>query len=119
MFLVLWPCIATFQGLASADHTTLLLNCYTKLKDVDKLDAFIHKGAVSSASAKAVGSSPLHLHRNQLREGQAAAGGREDAGASVLSLKKQSGNKADTATAENGGLKFDAETAVKVWFCHM
>jgi hypothetical protein len=29
------------QGLANADHTTLLLNCYTKLKDVDKLDAFI------------------------------------------------------------------------------
>lgn len=30
-------------GLASADHTTLLLNCYTKLKDVDKLDSFIHR----------------------------------------------------------------------------
>ena len=28
-------------GLANADHTTLLLNCYTKLKDVAKLDAFI------------------------------------------------------------------------------
>lgn len=32
------------QDLASADHTTLLLNCYTKLKDVEKLDAFIHCG---------------------------------------------------------------------------
>lgn len=30
--------------MASADHTTLLLNCYTKLKDVDKLDAFIYGG---------------------------------------------------------------------------
>jgi vacuolar protein sorting-associated protein 11 len=29
------------QGLASKDHTTLLLNCYTKLKDVDKLNQFI------------------------------------------------------------------------------
>ncbi|KAL3155173.1 hypothetical protein ABBQ32_013114 [Trebouxia sp. C0010 RCD-2024] len=29
------------QGKASADHTTLLLNCYTKLKDVDKLDRFL------------------------------------------------------------------------------
>ncbi len=29
------------QGHASSDHTTLLLNCYTKLKDVAKLDAFI------------------------------------------------------------------------------
>ena len=29
------------QGLANADHTTLLLNCYTKLKDVAKLDSFL------------------------------------------------------------------------------
>lgn len=28
-------------GLASKDHTTLLLNCYTKLKDVEKLNKFI------------------------------------------------------------------------------
>ena len=30
------------HGMANADHTTLLLNCYTKLKDVTKLDGFIH-----------------------------------------------------------------------------
>ncbi|XP_047333896.1 vacuolar protein-sorting-associated protein 11 homolog [Impatiens glandulifera] len=29
------------KGLATKDHTTLLLNCYTKLKDVEKLDFFI------------------------------------------------------------------------------
>ncbi|KAL6049387.1 Vacuolar protein sorting-associated protein 11 [Balamuthia mandrillaris] len=29
------------KGLANPDHTTLLLNCYTKLKDVQKLDEFI------------------------------------------------------------------------------
>eukprot|EP00092_Neocalanus_flemingeri_P014689 GFUD01015851.1.p1 GENE.GFUD01015851.1~~GFUD01015851.1.p1 ORF type:complete len:1126 (+),score=262.45 GFUD01015851.1:53-3430(+) len=29
------------KGLASEDHTTLLLNCYTKLKDCSKLDEFI------------------------------------------------------------------------------
>lgn len=29
------------KGLASKDHTTLLLNCYTKLKDVEKLNMFI------------------------------------------------------------------------------
>ncbi|KAH9331112.1 hypothetical protein KI387_003220 [Taxus chinensis] len=29
------------KGLASKDHTALLLNCYTKLKDVAKLDEFI------------------------------------------------------------------------------
>ena len=26
---------------ANADHTTLLLNCYAKLKDIDKLEKFI------------------------------------------------------------------------------
>ncbi|KAJ8748601.1 hypothetical protein K2173_007591 [Erythroxylum novogranatense] len=29
------------KGVASKDHTTLLLNCYTKLKDVEKLNVFI------------------------------------------------------------------------------
>lgn len=32
------------KGLANADHTTLLLNCYTKLKDVSRLDHFIKVG---------------------------------------------------------------------------
>ncbi|KAH7108049.1 hypothetical protein BKA62DRAFT_648793 [Auriculariales sp. MPI-PUGE-AT-0066] len=36
------------RGLANSDHTTLLLNTYTKLKDVSRLDAFIkaesHRG---------------------------------------------------------------------------
>jgi vacuolar protein sorting-associated protein 11 len=27
--------------MATADHTTLLLNCYAKLKDIEKLDNFI------------------------------------------------------------------------------
>lgn len=31
-------------GLANKDHTTLLLNCYTKLKDVKRLDEFIKVG---------------------------------------------------------------------------
>ncbi|KAG8904399.1 hypothetical protein FRB99_001821 [Tulasnella sp. 403] len=29
------------RGLANADHTTLLLNTYTKLKDVERLDSFV------------------------------------------------------------------------------
>ncbi|KAI7690872.1 vacuolar protein sorting-associated protein 11 [Hortaea werneckii] len=29
------------EGKATSDHTTLLLNCYAKLKDTEKLDAFI------------------------------------------------------------------------------
>lgn len=32
------------QGKANADHTTLLLNCYTKLKDADKLENFLSVG---------------------------------------------------------------------------
>lgn len=28
-------------GCASADHTTLLLNCYAKLKDLEKLESFL------------------------------------------------------------------------------
>lgn len=32
------------KGLANGDHTTLLFNCYTKLKDVKKLDEFIKVG---------------------------------------------------------------------------
>lgn len=47
---VLCENISTVQGKASADHTTLLLNCYTKLKDVDKLDQFLRgSGAADSA----------------------------------------------------------------------
>ncbi len=43
---------ANVQGRAGADHTTLLLNCYTKLKDVAKLDAFLRgSGATEGASS--------------------------------------------------------------------
>lgn len=38
------------QGKASADHTTLLLNCYTKLKDVDKLDQFLKGSSATGTS---------------------------------------------------------------------
>ena len=31
------------HGIATSDHTTLLLNCYAKLKDVDKLEEFIRQ----------------------------------------------------------------------------
>ena len=48
--------IADTQGRASADHTTLLLNCYTKLKDVDKLDSFLRGDC--AAGSGAAGSSP-------------------------------------------------------------
>jgi len=34
-------------GRAKGDHTTLLLNCYTKLKDTEKLDQFIKSESIS------------------------------------------------------------------------
>lgn len=70
-------------GLAGADHTTLLLNCYTKLKDVDKLDAFIKRDSSSGAAGAssgggAAGMAVLSAAANAARrqgKGAAAAGG--------------------------------------------
>ena len=39
------------QGRAGVDHTTLLLNCYTKLKDVAKLDAFLRGSGATEGSS--------------------------------------------------------------------
>ena len=39
MFLNILP---SQQGVANQDHTTLLLNCYTKLKNVKKLEQVIY-----------------------------------------------------------------------------
>ncbi|GAA5997060.1 tethering complex subunit PEP5 [Rhodotorula paludigena] len=51
------------RGLANSDITTLLLNCYTKLKDDDALSRFIHSSSSSSPSTTATipstdGSAP-------------------------------------------------------------
>ena len=46
------------MGLANADHTTLLLNTYTKLKDVARLDSFIR---TESVSVSANGELPFDL----------------------------------------------------------
>ncbi|KAI9065075.1 hypothetical protein FKP32DRAFT_1675090 [Trametes sanguinea] len=37
-------------GLANSDHTTLLLNTYTKLKDVTRLDSFIKRESLRSSA---------------------------------------------------------------------
>ena len=37
-------------GLANSDHTTLLLNTYTKLKDVTRLDSFIKRESLRTAT---------------------------------------------------------------------
>ncbi|KAG9036460.1 hypothetical protein FRB95_008758 [Tulasnella sp. JGI-2019a] len=47
------------RGLANADHTTLLLNTYTKLKDVTRLDAFIkHDHRKSKSNGEAGDNDP-------------------------------------------------------------
>ena len=43
------------QGVANADHTTLLLNCYTKLKDNERLDAFIKVGGAGTGAGAGTG----------------------------------------------------------------
>ncbi|CAI5480653.1 unnamed protein product [Closterium sp. Yama58-4] len=38
------------KGVATPDHTTLLINCFSRLKDVSKLDAFVRAGFDSPSS---------------------------------------------------------------------
>lgn len=38
------------QGHATSDHTTLLLNCYSKLKAIDKLESFLKRSAGDAAT---------------------------------------------------------------------
>ena len=50
------------MGLANSDHTTLLLNTYTKLKDVSRLDSFIKtESKRSSNSADSRDELPFDL----------------------------------------------------------
>ena len=43
-------------GVASSDHTTLLLNCFTKLKDEEKLDEFLSSDGAGGAAGAAGGA---------------------------------------------------------------
>jgi hypothetical protein len=63
------------RGLANADHTTLLLNTYTKLKDVDRLDQFIKSEVQRPPTATQV-SSLVQLMGNGLRADLALGGQR-------------------------------------------
>ncbi|EGN95815.1 hypothetical protein SERLA73DRAFT_95423 [Serpula lacrymans var. lacrymans S7.3] len=48
-------------GLANSDHTTLLLNTYTKLKDVSRLDSFIKTESRRSSSDEEKDELPFDL----------------------------------------------------------
>lgn len=80
------------RGMANSDHTTLLLNCYTKLKDVASLDRFI-KRPPSSAKGADVSLAPDH---NALAEEGATDEDGEQSGAGKEELP------------------FDLETAMRV-----
>ena len=84
------------SGLASADHTTLLLNCYTKLKDVAKLDAFIARdrdqGSTSTSASASLGTG---VTLGSSSGGGCGKGGRAGGGGGP-------------------GVGFDMETAYKV-----
>jgi hypothetical protein len=83
------------RGLAGPDHTTLLLSCYAKLKDVAGLDAFVH----------------------QQEQGPAAAAGGASASAAaaddVASLPRPPAPPSSPLPPA-GPLPFDAETAFRV-----
>jgi len=54
------------MGLANSDHTTLLLNTYTKLKDVARLDSFIKTEAKRSDLASAGGDGDYSEKQQEL-----------------------------------------------------
>jgi hypothetical protein len=69
----------SLQGLASSDHTTLLLNCYAKLRDTAKLDRFLRaegpggKPALSfdvdtAIKASAFGKCLISIHQCSVHE---------------------------------------------------
>ncbi|GAC74133.1 vacuolar assembly/sorting protein PEP5/VPS11 [Moesziomyces antarcticus T-34] len=62
------------QNLASSDHTTLLLNCYTKLKDVASLDRFIKRPHARASSRADADDAPDPLGG----EGEGAAEDRDE-----------------------------------------
>ncbi|XP_038609321.1 vacuolar protein sorting-associated protein 11 homolog isoform X3 [Tachyglossus aculeatus] len=65
------------QSLANADHTTLLLNCYTKLKDSAKLEEFIKTKSESEVhfdvetAIKVLRQAGYHSHALYLAENHA------------------------------------------------
>lgn len=81
------------KAFANAEHTTLLLNCYTKLKDVKKLDKFI-----------------------QLDEVDASKKARADRSTSLAASNPQDDSKKarDSLQLQQQHLNFDVETAISV-----
>ncbi|KAG2487093.1 hypothetical protein HYH03_014337 [Edaphochlamys debaryana] len=123
------------RGLASADHTTLLLNCYTKLKDVAKLDAFLGRGLGGAAvppGGPGAGPHPhphshSHTHTHSHTPGGATPGGAGAGpgrprvgrrwaarGQAPADSHQATSTAAPSPASAPPALGFDADTAVRV-----
>ncbi|EFJ42126.1 hypothetical protein VOLCADRAFT_107382 [Volvox carteri f. nagariensis] len=92
------------RGLATCDHTTLLLNCYTKLKVLGVRDMRMYAAAAAEAAAAATVASS---------SSRKAGGG----GGGARKQQKQADAQAGTsslASAAATGLLFDPDTAIRV-----
>ncbi|CBN79204.1 conserved unknown protein [Ectocarpus siliculosus] len=88
-------------GQASSEHTTLLLNCHTKLKvlDVEKLDRFIHPSGDTT--------TPQQQQQQQQVRGSTSA-------AASTALSHRLGGAGDGGSSGAAGANFDVATAIRV-----
>jgi len=105
--------------LATADHTTLLLNCYTKLKDVKKLNAFLTGKGMPAAEdagereertkpqASAVAAAVISEAAEEENAAAAAAADEEEPVASEVA-------DPDAEATLHYRARFDTETVIKV-----
>ncbi|GAB9470414.1 Vacuolar protein sorting-associated protein 11 [Globisporangium polare] len=90
------------KAFANAEHTTLLLNCYTKLKDVKKLDKFIQLDEILDGKKSDLSGDLLIAN---------GAGGDRKASTHDGVNGGADGSKKGPGTA---ALNFDVETAISV-----
>lgn len=98
------------QGLATPEHTTLLLNCYAKLKDVAALDAFIREPARAAARA-ARSTKVLKSKSKPVANGDGLFSPLPD-GEEVLEEEEEAAQ--DARERERDTLPFDLATAIRV-----
>ncbi|KDN39622.1 hypothetical protein K437DRAFT_258993 [Tilletiaria anomala UBC 951] len=91
-------------GLANSDHTTLLLNCYTKLKDVAALDTFIRRPST-------LASGEDDKRRKHSKSG---SGARDAVNADAEADSDEGEEEEDDLNAEREQLPFDLDTAIRV-----
>ncbi|CAM9107763.1 unnamed protein product, partial [Scytosiphon promiscuus] len=94
------------KGQASSDHTTLLLNCHTKLKDVEKLDRFIHP----PGDAPAITQQP-----QQRRDDTSTVASKYATGGAMQRAGFAAGDRGGLMGGDGAaGANFDVVTAIRV-----